>query len=327
MMDVALTRRDIMRRAAGAALACAAGGLFGCEPNPPLRIAVQPWVGYQFIFLAGLEGWLPSDGLQLLETKNNPESIAALVENRVDGAALTLDGVLSLRDQGIAVSAVMVFDVSAGADAVLAKPDIQSLAGLKGKRIGVEASSLGAIMLAKALDAGGLKQEELTVESMDFDHVATWDGGDLDAIITYEPALSQLLARGLVRIFDSRSLPQMIVDVLAVRPEVAERSPHALRGLIAAHFQALRLWHSNPIDTAYRLATRLGVKPDGVKNVFKGLDLPDALYNRQYLAAPAAELTRSAEEMAQIMASAGMLKNPLRLDNLFLPDYLPGEGG
>ena len=321
------TRRDCLRMAALAMAGLGLGGLPACEPDQPLRIAVQPWVGYQLLFLAKQEGWLPLDSLQLLETNNTAESVAAVAAGKADGAALTLDEVLRLRDQGIPLSAVMVFDVSAGADAVLTKPGIRSLADLQGKRIAVESSSLGAIMLAKVIAAGGLKREDLTVEPMGFDHVQTWETGKLDAIITYEPAKSQLLAKGLVNLCDSRDLPQVLLDVLAVRTDAAERHAGALRGLIAGHLRALKRWNSNPIDTAYRLSPRLGVKPEAVNNLFKGLDLPDARYNLEYLAAPADELTRSAQDIAQIMLREGMIKHAPSLDQLFLPDYLPGDGG
>ena len=319
------SRRQFLHVGAEALAAAALTGAFGCAPEKPLRIAVQPWIGYQFIFLAKLEGWLPLEGLQLLETTNTVDSVAALVDGRAEGAALTLDEVLRLRDQGIDLSIVLVFDVSAGADAVLAKPEIKTLPDLKGKRLAVETSSLGAVMLTKVLELGGLKREDLTIVPMSFDHFETWNNSKPDAIITYEPTLSKLLALGLVSVCDSRSLPQVLIDVLAVRPEAAERHDKILRKLIAGHFRALKLWQSNPIDTSYRLSTLVGVKPEEVKTTFKGLDLPDALYNRRYLTAPADELTQSAKEVAQIMTREGMLNHPLNLDHLILPDYLPRE--
>ena len=82
---------------------------------------------------------------------------------------------------------------------------------------------------------------------------------------------------------------------------------------------------SIPIDTAYRMSARLGVKPEAVKTIFKGLDLPDALYNHRYLTAPAVEMTQSAKEVAHILTQEGIMKHPINLDHLILPDYLPRE--
>ena len=321
----ALTRRNFLRIGAQAIAYTAIGGLTACGPSQPLRIASEKWCGYQFMFLAQQEGWLPQSGLELRETGFASDSVAALKQGQVDGAALTLNEVLLLRDQGMPLIVVTVFDFSAGADVVLAKPGISRLADLKGKRIGVEATSLGVVMLSKVLEAASLQRSDVTVINMDEDHLSTWNSTPLDAVLTYEPSLSQLQKQGLVSIFDSRKLPLVIVDVLAVRTEAAERHAEALRGLIAGHFRALTQWRNNPIDTAYRLSARLGVKADEVKGVFKGLDLPDAAYNRKYLTAPAVELTQSVQAITRILTQEGLLKHPVNLDGLFVADYLPWD--
>lgn len=317
-------RRECLR-VGGMALA-AFCGVGGCGQARPLRIALDPWIGYQFMTLARQDGWLPPSRVELLEFPSVAISTATLATGRVDGAALTLDEVLSLREQGLELSVVLVFDVSAGADALLASPHISSLAELKGKRLAVESSTLGVIMLAKVLEAAGLERGDVTVVPMDQDrHLETWNSQSVDAIITYQPVLEQLQALGLVRLFDSRSLPQLIVDVLAMRTEVLISQAAALRELIAAHFQGLKRWRDNPIDTAYRLSARLGVKPEEVKSVFNGIDLPDAIYNMHYLSKPADELTQTVTEIAQIMLRQGLLRRPANLDRLFDPAYLPGE--
>lgn len=321
----ALTRRNFLRIGAQAIAYTAVGGLAACDPGQPLRIASEKWCGYQFMFLAQQEGWLPKTGLELRETGFASDSVAALKQGQVDGAALTLNEVLLLRDQGMPLSVVTVFDFSAGADVVLAKPEISRLADLKGQRIGVEATSLGVVMLSKVLEAAGLQRSDVTVINMDEDHLATWNSTPLDAVLTYEPSLSQLQKQGLVNIYDSRKLPLVIVDVLAVRTEAAERHAEALRTLIVGHFRALTQWRNNPIDTAYRLSARLGVKADEVKGVFKGLDLPDAAYNRKYLTAPAVELTQSVQAITRILTQEGLLKRPVNLDGLFVADYLPWD--
>jgi NitT/TauT family transport system substrate-binding protein len=321
-----LTRRNFLHIGAQAIVYTALGGLTACGPSQPLRIASEQWCGYQFMFLAQQEGWLPKSGLELRETGFASDSVAALKQGQVDGAALTLNEVLLLRDQGMPLSVVTVFDISAGADVVLAKPGISRLADLKGQRIGVEATSLGVVMLSKVLEAAGLQRSDVTVINMDEDHLAAWNSANMDAVLTYEPALSRLQKQqGLVSLYDSRKLPLVIVDVLVVRPEAAERHAEALRALIAGHFRALTQWRNNPIDTAYRLSARLGIKADEVKSVFKGLDLPDAAYNRKYLTAPAIELTQSVQAITRILTQEGLLKHPVNLDGLFVADYLPWD--
>jgi NitT/TauT family transport system substrate-binding protein len=322
---IVYSRRELLRLGAGAVAWASAATLAACAPPTPLRIAVQPFCGYQFLSLANEEGYLRGAGVELVPVATYTDAVKALVNDTADGAPVTLDQVLELRDRGMPLITVMVFDISAGADVVLARPGIDTLADLRDKRIGVEQTSLGTVMLAKLLDAAGLARRDVSIIPMDEDHFAAWQRGGMDAVLTYEPILSQLRALGLAPIFDSRSLPQTIVDILAVRATAASSHASALRALIAGHFRAQKLWRSNPIDTAYRLAGFLGVPAESVPGVINGLDLPDLVYNRHYLTPPAAELTHAAIDLGAILAREGMLRHPPQLAGLFVPDYLPGD--
>lgn len=317
-----LSRRDLLKLAAGSSLALATG----CSPSGPLRFAIGPWCGYQFLSLAEKDGQLP-DSVRLVRRDTSFACLQDILQGKVDAAALTLDQTLSAIDAGTSLEVVMIFDVSVGADVALARPEIPSLADLRGKRLGVEAGSIGTLMLAKLLEAAGLQDADLTVVSMSEDHPRAWRDFRLDAILTYEPWAGQLENSGLVRLFDSRSIPQTLIDVLAVRAGAARRHRHAIEALVLGHFRALRLWQTNPIDTAYRLSPLLGVPAEAVPGVFRGLDLPDLAYNRYILAGPSAELLASARDVAGILKRAGTLRSDAIPPGLFTAGYLPAEIG
>ncbi len=76
-----------------------------------------------------------------------------------------------------------------------------------------------------------------------------------------------------------------------------------------------------------RSLLRLGVQVEDVKRIFGGLDLPDVLYNRQYLSPPAIELTQAAREIAGIMIEADLLQRMPPLEGLFRSHGLPTEPG
>lgn len=313
-----LTRRELLL---GTGLALA--GLGGCGTSQPLRVALQSWCGYQFIRLAAREGWY-GDSIQIVDSPTAAESVRALATGAADVAGLTLDEVLVLAEQGVDLRVILIADVSSGADVVLAHPEVGNIAGLRGKRIGVEATSLGAIMIAELLDAAGLQRQDVEVVAMGEDHLRAWQAQPLDAIVTYEPARSRLTTAGLVPIFDSRSLPQTIIDVVAVRRDAELLHGPQLKTLVAGHFRALELWRTNPIDTAYRLAPFIGVAPEQVADVYQGLDLPDVAYNLHDLAGPSDDLRRSTVKVAQILARAGLMRAASIPDPLYTEAYLPG---
>jgi hypothetical protein len=117
----------------------------------------------------------------------------------------------------------------------------------------------------------------------------------------------------------------LILDLLVVRNDVLDDKAAALRELVAGHFYALQQWRDNPVDIAYRLAPLLSVTADKVDEVYKGLNLPDLLYNRLIFENPMSDLTAAANEVGQIMLAAGELNNIPVTDRLFTGDYLPEE--
>ncbi len=313
-------RRRFLQLAGGGCLAAALGGFYGCGKRGPVPIASHVWPGYEFMFLARKMGWLTADEATLVETGSATESLQALGDGKVIGAALTLDETLRGIQMGVPLSVVLLFDVSTGGDALMARPHIPDLAGLKGARIGVEATGLGALMLASILQKAGLSRREVHVVDVPVDaHLKVWNAGAVDAIVSYDPVLKRIQAAGGVRLFDSREIPNKIFDVLAVHREHAAGYRRQLTRLIRAHFLGLRAWQVNPVDTAYRLSQRLGVKAEEVGELYRGLDLPDLLFNRHMLTPPHPLLSNAATEIATITG----LPTSLITDSLFTPDYLP----
>lgn len=301
------------------------GVLPGCRgKSAPLAVAAHLWPGYEFMFLAQREGWLAADQVTLRETQSASDSMKALADGAVDAAALTLDEVLRARAGGTALSVVLVFDISAGADVVLARPPIRELKQIKGKRIGVEQSALGALMLAKALQAAGLQRDEVQVAPLTFDqHEEAWRRGEVDVLVSFPPVSSRLLDAGAVDLYDSRQLPDTIVDVLAVRQEALDRKRDAVRHLVAAHLRGRGHLQRNPQDASYRMAAHLGLRPEEVLASYKGIVLPDLAGNRRLLGGASPVLLTSAQMLSGVMHKEGLLPQPDRLDGLLHADSLP----
>jgi len=306
-----------------------AGTLFpligGCGQGEPLTVASHVWPGYELMFLARSEGWLPKDQVRLVETSSATESIAALNQGLAKAAALTLDEVLRVRADGTPLTVVLVFDVSVGADVVLAGPRVQTLADLKGKVIGAETSALGALVLSRLLNKAGLSSSDVKVFPVNLNgHLEAWRSGQLDALISYEPTASHLLALGARRLLDSRQFPDTIFDVLAVRPEAAHDHADSLRTLIAAHLRGIPQLRQNPPDIPHPIAGHLSLSGDEALQAFRGLQLP-GLSQNQRLLAPNGRLRNIAHELSSIMFSARLLTKADNLENLTSDLYLPPQ--
>lgn len=294
----------------------------------PVAVAAHVWVGYEPLFMARDRGWLDRTQVTLLETRSAVESIAALRAGTVQAAALTLDEVLGARATGLALSVVLVFNVSMGADLLLVRPGITQMAQLKGLRVGYEASSVSELMLAEILRAAGLTRQDVELQKISVDEQPkAWQRRAADAFISYEPVATQLLAKGMTRLFDSRQIPNTIVDVLAVRSDALDHiHAKALRHLIATHFRALDDLTRNPQDAAYRMAGHLNLPAAGVLSAFRGLALPKLVENHRLLAGRDPDLLATARRVADILLRIGILSQSDAMTDLINARYLPTEG-
>lgn len=303
--------------------------LSGCgrAGDRPVSVAAHVWVGYEPMFLARNEGWLDAKKVRLVETASATDSLRALAEDKVDGAALTLDEMLAARARGIPLSAVMIFDVSAGSDVLVSRPGIRRLADIKGRRVGFEEGAVGSLMLANVLKAAGLGKEDIEPVPLAIDrHRDAWLRDRVDALITYEPVASQLLVLGANRLFDSRQIPNTVIDVLAMRSDMLDHGrADSVRHLVSAHFRALDYLNRNPQDAAYRMAVRLGLPVADVLPAFKGVLLPDAAGNRRMLGGAAPQLLDAARRVSAVMVKERLLPRDDALAALMRDEFLPAE--
>jgi NitT/TauT family transport system substrate-binding protein len=173
-----------IRRALQAVVACALLGLLtACTPPaPPLQVGSNHWAGYEGLYYARELGLLDPRQIRLLEFSSTQESLRAFRNGALDAVAVTLDEALLLAEQEQEPSIALIMDVSMGGDVLLAKPGISRLAGIKGLRIGLETTTLGAYMLARVLAKAGLHARDVQVVHLPVDrHLQAYEEGDVDA--------------------------------------------------------------------------------------------------------------------------------------------------
>lgn len=318
-----MRRRDFLGLSlAGAALLA---GLPGCADALPLRVGVHPWVGYESLYLARDFAWLPAHA-RLVEGQSAGDSLAAMRAGDLDAAALTLDEVFSARADGIPLVVVAVMDMSAGADVVMARPGLPGLSYLAGKRVAVERSAVGGLMLAHVLEVAGLDVGRIEVVDMGIDEQpAAWRAGHIDAAISYEPTASLLRREGAEQVFDSRALPETIFDVLALRRDRARGREDTVEALLESHFRGLEHIRVNRGDAMYRIAAHQGITAREAERALAGVVLPDLAGNRASLA-PGSRFLAAADAVHRTMLARGLIRRADTMGDLVDPAYLPAEG-
>lgn len=294
------------------------------EPEEPFRVGTNSWPGYEPLYLARDLGQYAETDIRLVELPNASEVIQALRNGMLEAAALTLDEVLTVVQDDYDLKIVLIMDYSEGGDALLADSSIHHLTELRGKRIGVENTAVGAIVLDAALNRAGMSMADLNLVAMTVDeHVDAYQSRSIDAIVTFEPARSQILALGARSLFDSSEIPDRIVDVLAVRSDVIDRKSTSLRRLLRGYFTALAYQKNSPHDASKRTATRMHLPADQVLEIYQGLYQPDLSENQTLFRSPASQLQSMVRNLVDLMSARNMLHRNPKIDTLIDGRWLP----
>lgn len=284
-------------------------------PQDILKIGTNRWVGYEPLYLARDLGYFQERNVRLVEYPSATEVMAAFRNHLLDGAALTLDEAVSLLSTVSDVRIVLVFDISNGGDGIISQPTITSLEQLVGQRVGVENSAVGGFLLQKALDTVGLSTKDIILTPLTMDkHEAAFTSKSIDAVVTFEPTLSRLVAQGGVNIFNSQHLAEQIVDVLVVRNTELKTNPTAWKIIIQGWFQALDYIKQDKQKATEYMSIRMGSSPELVLQMLKSVTLPNVEQNHYLLGGQNPRLRQSAENLLDWMSTNGFISQQISIN-------------
>ena len=294
--------------------------LTGCQdPPPPLRVGTNLWIGYDPIYLAKTLGYITEQEVHLVEFTSATESVRAYRNGLIDVAALTGDEVLRVCATQGPQEVFLVCDWSNGADVLLSHPDINTIAELKGKRVGSETTALGAYMLHRALAQAQLTSADIEVVNVPLArHTEAFLARDVDAIVTFEPHRTELLENGARNLFDSSMIPNEVIDVLIGRKADSPILIQQRHRLVEAWLKGIDFISKEPEKAARLLSRRQSVKENEVQELLSGIVLVNAKENQKLFERGAPELNRLFEYLRKFMLEEGMLH-----DSPPLPDFVP----
>lgn len=254
------------------AAGCSAG-----PPPPPLRVGANPWPGYGPLHLARSLNYYPEGTVQLVDLPSTTEVTRAYRNGDLDVVAVTLDELLQIAATRPQIRAIVVTDISAGGDVILGRPPATTVRDLRGKRIGVESSALGAYVLTRALQLAEMEVTDVQVIPLSLaEQEQAFRSGSIDAVVTFDPVRSQLVRAGAVTLFDSRQLPGEIVDVLAADSTLLDQRLKDFQGLVQGWFRAVTYLKENPEDAIGRMAPRQGMTTAELRQALQLLHIPPA---------------------------------------------------
>jgi taurine transport system substrate-binding protein len=177
--------------------------------------------------------------------------------------------------QGLDVELFWILEDIAAAEALVARngSGINSVADLKGKKIGVPFVSTTHFHLLYAMELAGLKRNDAQILNMRPPEIAAaWSRGDIDATFIWDPVLATVKKNGKVIVTSGELCKKgkCTFDGLIVTRKFAQENPDFMVALVKAIAKADADYRANPTawasdkDKIAAVAKWSGGKPEDV---------------------------------------------------------------
>jgi NitT/TauT family transport system substrate-binding protein len=258
-------------------------------PSTVLRVGYNNWPGYELIWLADQLGYFKTVGAKVEHVQfiSLADAKRAYERGQIDAVGVTAVELVQIATNAKTPNAqvAMVLDISHGADQVLAVPSIQQLSDINGKRFGVEADSVSVQLAALSVQKAGLSLHDVHwVVMPPANMVDAMKLGKIALAATYAPhSIAIQENTGAKVLFSSADVPNSIVDMLAVQPEVRARNPTAWQAFFEGVAKAADYYHAHPQEAAKIMAEHAGMSIDDMNQTLAGLQIPMRAQQSQLL--------------------------------------------
>ncbi len=221
-----------------------------------IALGMSGWTGFGPLTLAKEAGIFKKHGLDVT-LKKIPQASRplAIASGSLQCAATTVETWIVWNESGVKTKQIFQLDKSYGADGIVARNDIKTVADLKGKSVAASAPGTSPyFLLAWILNKNGLSTKDVNVVNMEPDAAAqAFLAGQNDAASTYEPFLSSVRDKPDQGHILATTLDYpMILDTVGCTPDFLQKNPGAAKALADSYFDALDMIKKDP-DKSYEI--------------------------------------------------------------------------
>ena len=234
----------------------------------PLKIAYSDWPGWVAWEIGIKKEWFKEEGVEVeFEWYDYVASMDAYAAGQLDAVSMTNGDALVTGATGKPSVGILINDYSNGNDMVVAKPGIESLADLAGKKIGLEEGFVTHLLFLKGMEAFGLDTESVTIVNTPTNETPqVLASGAVDAIAAWQPSSGEALklVSGSKPIFTSANAPGIIYDILYVDPESLEKRRDDWKKVIKGWYKIVAFMEDEDnLDEALEiLSSRVSISPE-----------------------------------------------------------------
>nr|ART39626.1 J194 [uncultured bacterium] len=295
----------------------------GNNSSTPIKLGFSAWPGWFPWQVAEEAGIFKQAGVnvELVWFEGYLDSINALAAGQLDANSQTLNDTMASVAAGSDQKIVLVNDNSTGNDQIIVASGINSVADLKGKRIGIEAGVVDHFLLALGLQKAGMTLDDVQVVNLETGAAAAaFAAGQLDAVGAFAPFTTNALKRsGSKVLFSSKDFPGSIPDHLAVSADLIKDRPADVQKLVNAWFMTVDYIKANPDKAQSIMAKRAGVSVAEYKEYDAGTTIFTLAQNMSAFT-PGNDMTHldfAAKEIMKFLRDNEFIEKDLNLTTLF----------
>jgi len=242
----------------------------------PLRIGYSDWPGWVAWEIGIEKGWFKEEGLDIkFEWFDYVASMDAFAAGKLDVVGMTNGDALVTGAAGGKGIMFLMNDYSNGNDMVIAKPGINSIKELKGKKIGVEVGFVSHLLLLNALEDNGLTEADVELVNVPTNETPqVLASGDVDAIVAWQPSSGTALklVPGSKALYTSADKPGLIYDMYVASPSSYANRKDDYKKLVKVWYRIVD-YLKDPAtyeDAVKIMASRVGLEPAEYKTFIDG---------------------------------------------------------
>lgn len=234
----------------------------------PLVIGYSDWPGWVAWEVAIEKEWFKEAGVDVkFEWFDYVASMDAFAAGKLDAVGMTNGDTLVTGATGAKGIMILPTDYSNGNDMIIARPGINSVAELKGKRIGVEVGFVGHLLLLNALEKAGLSESDVELINVPTNETPqVLASGDVDAVVAWQPSSGQALQQvpGSKAIATSKEEPGLIYDMYVVSPSSLASRREDWEKVIGVWYRVVDFVNDPETqpEALSIMAARVGLDPD-----------------------------------------------------------------
>lgn len=298
-----------MRIVAAAAVLAAGFAVPAADAATSVTIGISGWTGFAPLTLAKETGIFEKHGLDVT-LKKVPQASRplAIASGALQCAATTVETWIVWNDSGVTTKQIFQLDKSYGADGIVVRNDIKTVADLKGKNVASSAPGTSPyFLLAWVLNKNGMSTKDVNVVNLEPDAAAqAFLAGQNDAAVTYEPFISAVRDKSdQGRILTTTLDYPMVLDTVGCTPDFLKANPDAAKALADSYFEALDAIKNDPQKSYEIMGADVKQSAKEFEDSAKYLKWADRAENARFFTKDFVDFSNTA---ADLLLSMGLIK-------------------